>query len=560
MDGTKTPRYISDIAIKDGKIAKISGLKRSSAARELDASGLIVAPGFVDLHTHYDAQIQWDPYCTMSGWHGVTSVAIGNCGFGLAPCHEKDRERAMLSLTRTEAIPINAMKAGVSWDWESFPEFLATLARIPKGVNVTTGVPLTPLYGWVMGWEEAKKRRPTEAELKEMCRLINEAMDAGASGWSAQVGGVDSPQRDYDGSPLITDLLTDEEILTFAKVLADRDEGFIELSYRQVGEGGILDEGPVRKMFERVAEASRRPILYQQVEPKNEHMPRLKWVEDCINRGLRVYAQGFTSRSGLEMTFKEWNLFDDSPTWRAVTIGTPEERKQKMQDQEHRQRMREEWDGGAIRPGSNMVGSLEGLLVAEVANPEFEEFEGMTGKQIAEKTGKHVVDAILDLVVADDLNTEFSIQLADPSGRLECTTQIANSPYAIGGVSDGGAHVKFYVAGSFPTDMLVWLVRDEGAVSLEDAHYKLSYFPAFCAGIKDRGYLREGLAADIVVYNLEDLSLKPTEVLHDLPGDEWRRVQRADGYRWTLVNGQITFENGKPTGELPGTLLRNGGG
>jgi len=163
VDGTKTPRYISDIAIKDGKIAKISGLKRSSAARELDASGLIVAPGFVDLHTHYDAQIQWDPYCTMSGWHGVTSVAIGNCGFGLAPCHEKDRERAMLSLTRTEAIPINAMKAGVSWDWESFPEFLATLARIPKGVNVTTAVPLTPLYGWVMGWEEAKKRRPTDA-------------------------------------------------------------------------------------------------------------------------------------------------------------------------------------------------------------------------------------------------------------------------------------------------------------------------------------------------------------------------------------------------------------
>jgi N-acyl-D-aspartate/D-glutamate deacylase len=289
-------------------------------------------------------------------------------------------------------------------------------------------------------------------------------------------------------------------------------------------------------------------------------MPRLKWVEDCINRGLRVYAQGFTSRSGLEMTFKEWNLFDDSPTWRAVTIGTPEERKQKMQNQEHRQRMREEWDGGAIRPGSNMVGSLDGLLVAEVASPEFEEFEGMTGKQIAEKTGKHIVDAILDLVVADGLDTEFSIQLADPSGRLECTTAIANSPYAIGGVSDGGAHVKFYVAGSFPTDMLVWLVRDEGTVSLEDAHYKLSYFPAFCAGIKDRGYLREGLAADIVVYNLEDLSLKPTEVLHDLPGDEWRRVQRADGYRWTLVNGQITFENGKPTGELPGTLLRNGGG
>ena len=558
VDGTRTPRYLSDLAIKDGKIAKIGGLKRDQASKVLEASGLIVAPGFVDLHTHYDAQIQWDPYCTMSGWHGVTSLAMGNCGFGLAPCREKDRERAMLSLTRTEAIPIDAMKAGVNWDWETFPQYLATLDRIPKGVNVLTFLPLTPLYGWVMGWDEAKKRRPSEAELKEMCRQLHEGMDAGASGWSAQVGGPDSAQRDYDGSPLITDLLTDKEIMAFAEVLAERDEGFIELSYRQVGEGGVLDEVPTRKMFERVAEASGRPVIFQQVEPKIEHMARLDWVEDCINRGLRIYAQGFTSRSGLEMTFKEWNLFDDSPTWREVTLGTPQERKQKMQDPERRRKMREEWDGGVIRPGSNMVGSLEGLLVAEVADPKFEEFEGLTGKEIAEKTGKHVVDAILDLVVADDLETEFSIQLADPKGRLECTTQIANSPYAIGGVSDGGAHVKFYVAGNFPTDMLIWLVRDEGTVTLEEAHYKLSYFPAFCVGLQDRGFIREGAAADIVVYNLDELTLNPTEVLHDLPGGEWRRVQRGDGYYWTIVNGQITFENGIPTGALPGRFLRQG--
>ena len=189
VDGTRTPRYVSDMAIKDRKIAQIGGLRASQAAQVLDASGLIVAPGFVDLHTHYDAQIQWDPYCTLSGWHGVTSVAIGNCGFGFAPCEVKDRERAMLSLTRNEAIPLEAVKKGMLWDWVTFPEYLDSLDRIPKGVNVLSYVPLTPLYGWVMGWDEAKKRRPTDEELRQMCRLLREGMEAGACGWSAQVLG-----------------------------------------------------------------------------------------------------------------------------------------------------------------------------------------------------------------------------------------------------------------------------------------------------------------------------------------------------------------------------------
>ena len=196
VDGTRTPRYVSDIGIKDGKITQIGGLKGKTADRVLDAVGRIVAPGFVDLHTHYDAQIFWDPYCTLSGWHGVTSVALGNCGFGFAPSRVQDRDRAMLSMTRNEAIPYDAMKAGMPWDWVTFPDFIESLIRTPKGVNCLTYVPLTPLYAWVMGWEEAKKRRPTEAELQEMCRLVHEAMDAGACGWSAQVLGAKSIQRD----------------------------------------------------------------------------------------------------------------------------------------------------------------------------------------------------------------------------------------------------------------------------------------------------------------------------------------------------------------------------
>ena len=192
--------------------------------------GLIVAPGFVDLHTHYDAQIQWDPYCTISGWHGVTSVVLGNCGFGFAPVREEERDRAMLTMSRTEAIPFESMKEGMLWDWITFPEFLESLDRIPKGVNCLSYVPLAPLMTWVMGLEAAKHRRATDEEIAEMQRLLHEAMDAGACGWSTQRLGVNSVQADYDGTPMVTDIMSDNECLALAEVLAERDEGFIQIT------------------------------------------------------------------------------------------------------------------------------------------------------------------------------------------------------------------------------------------------------------------------------------------------------------------------------------------
>ena len=560
VDGTGTPRYPSDLAIKGGRIAKIGGLRHATADKVLDASGLIVAPGFVDLHTHYDAQIQWDPYCTLSGWHGVTSVVIGNCGFGFAPCRPEDRDRAMLTLTRNEAIPYESMKAGMLWDWVTFPEFMNTMERIPKGVNVISYVPLTPLYVWVMGFEEAKARRPTEDELKKMCQLLSEGMDVGACGWSAQVMGPFSVQRDYDGTPMITDLMTEEELLTFARVLGERGEGFIELAFQSTDKEGNVLEDPTRKGFEKVAEASHRPVLYQVVhalanDPEH-HRSLMRWFEDCTRRGLRVYGQGETHQHGFEFTFKDWNLYDRSPAWREATIGTPAERKAKLEDLELRRSMREEWDSG-FRP-DNTSRPLEELIVAEVGRQDLAHYEAMTVRDIAENESKHPIDALLDLVVADDLNTEF-LSLANRNNPYY-TGEVLNSPYVLPGTSDGGAHVRFSTFGRYPTEHLLWLVRDEETLSLEEAHYKLSYLPAFLSGFRDRGMLREGAPADVVVYDLENLSLGPHEVAYDLPGGEWRRIQRAEGYRWILVNGQVTFENGEPTGAQPGKLLRHGRG
>ena len=559
VDGTRAPAFVGDLGIKDGKIAQIGGLRKSSATQVLDASGLVVGPGFVDLHTHYDSQVQWDPYCTGSGWHGVTSVILGNCGFGFAPCppDEQARDRLMLALTRNEAIPFEAMKLGMIWDWVTYPEFLDSLDRIPKGVNLSSLVALSPIYAWVMGgYEEAKERRPNESELLEMCRLLHEAMEAGGNGWSAQVLGPNSIQPDFDASPMITDLMTDEEILAFARVLRERDEGSIEIAYRSLNTAMEGQANAGMKFCARVAEAANRPVIFQQVLPNladpETHREKLRFLEECARNNVRLYGQTDTRRGGYEITFEYYNFWDDRPLWKQVTLGSTEERVAKMQDPELRAALKADFDAGT-GPGAGVTD----MFVRKSATPGYGHYAGKQVGKIAEAEGKHPVDTLFDMLVRDNLKTDL---WAEQRRDRQYTQEIIGSPYTVGGVSDGGAHVKMFGNGNYGTDFLMWMVRDEGLVSLEEAHHKLSYLPAWVSGLRDRGLLREGAAADIIVYDLQKLNLKPTGVAHDLPGGDWRRVQMPEGYRWTLVNGEVTFEDGEATGAMSGKLLRHGKG
>lgn len=571
VDGTRVPRYRADIGIKDGRIARIGGLGNgdASATQVLDATGLIVAPGFIDLHTHYDAQIQWDAWCTISGWHGVTSVVLGNCGFGFAPVKPEGRDRAMLTMSRTEAIPFESMKTGMLWDWVTFPEWLDTLQRIPKGLNVLSYVPVAPLMIWVMGLEAAKSRPATPEERREMQRLLHEAMDAGACGFSIQRFGENSIQADYDGTPMVTDTMVDEDILALAEVLAERDEGFIQIS--QATEGLAGGEEDLR-FQERLAEVARRPILHNIVGagPKPEfHRKKLAWLEDCNRRGLRIFGQGATLRAAFTFTLEDWNLYDNSPAWNKATTGTHDEKMAKLADPEIRAGIKAE-TGAAVeklQQTQALGGPIQDLMIQHAANdPDLEQFVGMTVGQMAEIQGKDPIDAMLDLALATDLKAEFLTQdrLQGSEAHATNMAEMITSPYTVCGVSDGGAHTKFFTGGSYPTDFLCWMVRDSGKVSLEEAHYRLSYLPGHMAGFRDRGYLGEGAPADIVVYDLDRLSVTPDrwqgEITYDFPGGEWRRVQRAEGYRWIMVNGEVTFEDGKCTGATPGRLLRHGRG
>ncbi len=350
VDGTRAPRFKGDIGIRDGKVVAMSptGLPTGTATQVIDATGLVVAPGFIDLHTHYDAQIQWDPYCTLSGWHGVTSLVLGNCGFGFAPVAPENRDRMMLSMSRVEAIPFNAMKQGMLWDWVTFPEWLDTLSRIPKGVNVISYVPIGPVMIWVMGLEEAKRRDPTPVELAEMCRLIEAGMDAGACGWSVQhLGdGFTSIQRDYDGTPMVTDIMSNEVCLAFAEVLRRRGEGHIQITQAQ----DDIREDLV--FVEKLAETSGVPVLFNVVSANNYH-PRqsrrlLEWAEKAQAKGNRVYLQAVSVGNELTYTFEDFNLLDGHEDWREVTLGNVEERMLKMQDPARREGLRRDYDVGRM--------------------------------------------------------------------------------------------------------------------------------------------------------------------------------------------------------------------
>jgi len=551
IDGTRSQRYRADVGIRAGRVAALGRLRTTDAARALDATGMIVAPGFIDLHTHYDAQLFWDPYLTLSGWHGVTSVVIGNCGFGFAPMRPEMRERAMLTMTRVEAIPHESMRQGLPWDWVTYPEFLDSVERRPKALNVLPYVPVAPLLVWVLGFERAKAgAMPTEAEHRELRRLLHEGMDAGGCGWSAQRLHPEGPgavQRDYDGGPMVTDIMHDATALQLAEVLAERNHGFMQMALATAD--GAHDFAHI----EQLAEVSGRPILYNVVQSfvryPEAHRGLIAWLDACRRRGVRVYGQGVTTTAAFTFTFEDWNLFDDDPAWVEATVGTVAERKRKLADPARRPRLRA-YDSGIVTV------PIAETVVLDCFTPATKPFENLTIAEVAERTGKHPVDAMLDLAVADDLRTVFYAEPANVDRAA--LREIIDYEWIVPGVSDGGAHTKFFTGGRYPTEFLSRIVREEQMCSLEHAHWRLSALPAHCAGFRDRGTLVEGAPADIVVYDPERLECLPTEVAHDFPGGEWRRIQRARGYRFVLVNGGVTIEDDRETGIYSGRLLRHG--
>jgi N-acyl-D-aspartate/D-glutamate deacylase len=426
-------------------------------------------------------------------------------------------------------------------------------------------MPTASLMIYVMGLEAAKTRPATNAERKEMQRLLHEGMDAGLCGFSIQRLGENSTQADFDGSPMVTDTMCDDDIFALAEVLRERDEGFIQLTQATDANPNFPDDLEFKR---RLAEVAQRPII-DNVVPVSQKNPRvyqerLEWLEQAHQDGLQIYGQGATIRTGFAFSLDEWNLYDSSPAWREATTGTLEDKIRKMKDPSIRERIKAETERANTLFANTQLavgGPIQKLVVQGVARrQDMQQYVGKSLGTIAEEQGKHPIDVMLDLSLMTDLKTEFLGE--GPQFNVDHMAGVYNeSPYTIPGVSDGGAHTKFFTGGAWTTDFLAWMVRDEKKISVEEAHYRMSALAAHAGGFRDRGVLREDAPADVIIYNMDELAIEPNwigEAVYDLPGGEWRRVQRAKGYRHILVNGVETFTDGECTGETPGKLLRGG--
>ena len=545
VDGTGAPARQADIAVTGGKITGI-GRETGTAKRVIDAGGRIVAPGFIDPHTHYDAQICWDAAVTPSPWHGVTSVIMGNCGVGIAPCAPGARNAAMHDLVNVEGMPFEVLDRGITWDWESFPEFMAAAAARRSALNLGFIAPLTPFRYYVMG-DAAIDRAATADEATRIAALVEEAVAAGAMGFSTtqlnnHIG--------HQGRPLACRNADRGELRAYANALKKLGKGIIEIALtRQVSV--VSDDDYATLDF--LLTESGRPVTFLSLMSRDD-------IPDACQASLRklgpLLARGaFPQISPRPLTrdidMKSPFSFMGFPSWHPVFNKPVEEQKRFYADPAFRNRFREELKG----PGQ-FSGNWDLMAVAEATAPALKVHEGKTIGAIARERGVDGVDALLDLAIADELRTEFT--LAFLNTNLAEVGKLLQDSRTLIGLSDGGAHLGVLCDAGYCTYLLGKWVRELKVLSMEQAVRRITSEPADLFGIRDRGRLAEGLAADIAIFDADTIgSGDRGEKRFDLPGGAKRIVMPATGVDYTIVNGAVVYEGGRMTDALPGKVLRS---
>jgi N-acyl-D-amino-acid deacylase len=542
IDGSGIPGFHGDVAISGGCIVEI-GHVSGDARRVLDADGLVVSPGIIDNHTHYDAQVTWDPLCTFSCYHGATTVVIGNCSLALAPAHEEDREMLASVLSHVEAIPLEAIRAGVTWSWETIPQYLDALDR-RLGINVASLIGHSAVRRYVMG-EASQERHATDAEVAAMKAIVREGMDAGAVGVSFE---RNLRHFDWNGRLAPTNLASDAEIFAVAGVV---DE---------VGRG-VIQFGGDRKLSARVATSSRQPVfcgnITQQAVAPDRWREQLAEAENMMRQGYRAYQFVMPRPGDLRYTLKTAQHFDALPSWKSVMLLPLEKRKQAFRDPEVRARLHLEAVETPNNPSraGDFTRRWDLQFVFRPALTKNQHLKGKSVAEVAREQGRDVLDAFLDLALEEDLETEF--ERREVNSDEAAMTALLTSPYTVIGQSDGGAHVVFRTDYSYSTYFLSHWVRERQIMSFEEAIRKLTFVPASLFGLFDRGLVRPGMVADLMVFDPETISpLEPGEA-RDLPGGATRRKQLAQGIEWTVVNGQVLLERGQHTGVYAGKVARN---
>lgn len=546
IDGTGVPGYAADLAVRDGRIVAIGKLD-VDADRVIDAAGRAVAPGFIDPHTHYDAQIWWDPVLRTSSVHGVTTVILGNCGVGLAPCPPGQREILLADLTNVEGIPLDLLERGVTWQWETFPELLDAAEKRPFAVNLGFFAPLSPFRHMVMG-EDSMERGATPDETATIAALLKEAVAAGAFGFSSS--NVRS-HVGYKGRPFASRLTSNDEFRAYCHVLRELGRGVIEIALVKVP--GRIAEDEV-EMLDLLLTESQAKVTYTSLFVRDDfpdaHLEMLERIDSLSRRGAlpQVTPRPLVSYLDPRNPF----LFSHFDCAHRLFNRPAEEQLRVYADPDFRKAFKHD----LTKPSVTQT-NWSYYVVEEVTDPALKPIEGLTVAEIARRRGQNPVDVFFDLIVEDRLDIRFTVTMLN--GQEDRIADFIADPRVMLGLSDGGAHIDQMCDAAYPTYLLGKWVREKKVMSLERAVQRMTSEPADFFGIKDRGRLKPGKAADIVIFDPDTVnSTLRAKATYDLPGGARQMMIEPTGIDFTIVNGQVLFEAGRDTNARAGRVLRSG--
>ena len=552
IDGTGNDRFVADIAIKDGKIAKI-GQITDSATLEIDAKGKLVTPGWVDIHTHYDGQATWDPLLAPSSWHGVTTVVMGNCGVGFAPVKPEDRNFLIELMEGVEDIPGAALSEGIDWQWESFPEYLDTLEAIPRAIDVATQVPHGAIRAYVMGERCNTDYAPTEVEVNEMAALVREGVEAGALGFSSSKTLL---HKDIHGEYMPGTFSGNDEMLALGLGMKGLKNSVFELVSDHLG-----DDKEWAWVTDFQKQTGLTVTLIATTAPAYENGKMYKLAEQARAEGREIRPQAAGRPTGvLHGLQSSFNAFVGHPTWRnklanldhdtlLARLAEPATKAQLLSEQSVIK-------GGLMQD----LPSLMGQVFPLGENPNYEPLPEESIAGIAKANGRDVMDVMYDMLVANGGKELFYQPLGGYQGfSLDYQKKLLEHPNVLFGLSDGGAHCGVIADAGMPTFIMTHWGRDRARgdkMSLEFIVKSLTSSTAHAFGMFDRGQLTEGMIADANIIDFDRLRLHRPEAVFDLPAGGRRLVQRAEGYEITIKSGEIIFNNGQHSGALPDKLVR----
>jgi N-acyl-D-aspartate/D-glutamate deacylase len=553
VDGTGTDRFEGDVAIDGDRIVQVGG-EVGPGTREIDAAGQLVTPGWVDIHTHYDGQVTWDPHLTPSGWNGVTTIVMGNCGVGFAPATPDRHEWLIQLMEGVEDIPGTALSEGITWEWESFPEYLDAIEKMPRSLDVAAQVPHGAVRAYVMGERGARNEKATPEDIDAMAAIVKEALEAGALGFSTSRTLL---HRAKDGEPVPGTFASEDELIGIGKVMGEVGSGVFELA------SDLANEEQEVAWMDELSKMTGRPVtfacLQNDLDPK-QWKRMLDACEKSAKEGGRVTPQVAARPAGMLMGLQSTiHPFIAHEAYQAIADLPLDERVAKMREPETR---------AAILDNPPKIDNPMVLFVTQGFHklfplgdpPEYEPAADKSVAAIAERAGRKANEVAYEMLLQNEgRELLYFPVLGYADGNFDALREMMLHPQAVFGLSDGGAHCGIIADASIPTYLLTHWARDRSrgdTIALEKIVEGQTKNTAALYGLDDRGVLAPGMKADLNVIDFENLTIHRPEMVFDLPNDARRLIQDVDGYTYTICSGEVTYENGRPTELLPGKLIR----